>query len=318
MVFLTTLADLALGLGAALDLGLGLVAALHLGLGLDTVLDLGLGLVAVLDLGLDVVFALTTFSFSFSLAIFALTFTRASATVMGSLRFNLPKKSVAIRTNIASSELIFFLTCSQKKWITVHFFDKQILFLHMATLIYPGAGWDNCLDFFRDEGYSKFILYDTLPAIPHYRPGQQGWADTHDPDAFFEALEREFGPILSHDASRNCLTFPGNVTYFYSTNFAAVRRSRRLNVDMLGGVESVYYSDVPEGDILFRGFMNLAPPDRVIWVACNTVMAVAQPRAARVEFVCLCDNDRCVWEVNSDSESDCECERLCHAHSQCE
>lgn len=101
------------------------------------------------------------------------------------------------------------------------------------TLIYPGAGWDfDFYQYFKSKGYSKFILYDTLPEYKHYRKEHAGWAKQ---EKFFETLKEEFGEY-DQNVEEKCLTFPSkNIKYYYSTNAELIT--------------------VPDGDIFIRGYM---------------------------------------------------------------
>jgi hypothetical protein len=104
----------------------------------------------------------------------------------------------------------------------------------IKTLIYPGAGWDlKFLEFFKNLGYNNFILYDTLPKIPHYTKEQAGYPSQQN---FYGVLKSYLGNYKRNFKNKNKLYFPEhNLTYYVSTDFTKV--------------------DVRDGDIYFRGWI---------------------------------------------------------------
>ena len=64
----------------------------------------------------------------------------------------------------------------------------------MRTLVYPGSGYDIEILFTEPElnGFDEYILVDTLPKHPHYRPGQPGYEPTRSKRNFYNTLCDEF------------------------------------------------------------------------------------------------------------------------------
>ena len=59
----------------------------------------------------------------------------------------------------------------------------------IETVVYFGAGWDNSL--LKKSLYRRFkrhLYIDALPNLPHYIPGQPGYADSHNENAFINAI----------------------------------------------------------------------------------------------------------------------------------
>jgi hypothetical protein len=130
----------------------------------------------------------------------------------------------------------------------------------MATLVYAGAGWDsdflNCI-----QGYERYILFDALPAKPHYTPEQAGYSRSRDSTTFFETLCDAFGTIVKHDREENIICFENNIEYHYSMNADDFLQQGHLPAD---------------ADILLRGFIPETWRKRGVFekhttfVACDT------------------------------------------------
>lgn len=154
------------------------------------------------------------------------------------------------------------------------------------NLIYLGPGWDNkFLQFMPD--YDNYILYDALPKIPHYIPGQPGYRHTRNPYVFKKRLVKAFGPIIPHHHSRKTWYFDNNVEYHYSCDVELLNR-------------------LPPGDILLRGYH---PDDnhkllesRRIFVSCDTYYDLPYEH----EPICFHEPDISCADFNSCSSSD-EC-----------
>jgi hypothetical protein len=107
------------------------------------------------------------------------------------------------------------------------------------TLIYPGAGWDcGFLPFFRGLGYTKFILYDSMPKVSHYEKNQAGYPFQEN---LYGLLRCYLGKYI-RKAKTNKLYFPEhNLTYYVSTDFNKL-------IDKNGNFSV-------EGDIYLRGML---------------------------------------------------------------
>ena len=125
----------------------------------------------------------------------------------------------------------------------------------LKTLIYPGAGWNNIINYF--PYYNNFILIDTLPKYQHYKKGQPGYKKSKNKEVFFKTLVEEFGEYYKHDEYKEILYFRNNVQYWYNCNASLIRY-------------------LPPGDILIRGYSpslltwsDNYKENRIVYVSCD-------------------------------------------------
>ena len=155
------------------------------------------------------------------------------------------------------------------------------------TLIYPGCGYDKEL-IGLNLPYDRVIAYDTLPAIHHYKPGQNGWTHTAKPALFFAKLKDEYGEF--EEISDTELHFPmHNITYHHSTN--------------------CHHVEIPEGDIFVRGYLCEswlpAMQQRRVIASCDTFLGDLYDNNVDFEIVHTCGDGPCSLEddaFSSDGE----------------
>ena len=161
-----------------------------------------------------------------------------------------------------------------------------------SALIYPGAGYDKSfLSCFPESSYNEYILYDALPRVSHYKPGQHSYETTKNRKCFLHKLKRTYGCYMD----RSSLYFPrNNITYNHS-------------------VDASTMEVVPPGDIYLRGYIPVSEgwinafndPKRAIYIACDTCTQDLDYRNIFYEIVHCCDGDYCSLDTtDSDTDTD--------------